>query len=274
MSLAALVTKPTGLPEPIVRAAMQVLAQRIAVPEGKVSAEAVARAVASSGVFLEAGIAAGSPPPADMKAALLNLRAVVTRLFGEQPSAPATANRAPPPVHGLPPRAVPVEAPPLPDTPRDIARLVHHEADAAVSRVKLAQLASLPDTPMPRAGGPEVRLELPFLIGHELVMAQIQIARDGGRRDAADRKRGWTMRFAMNFSTTGEVGAEVGLFSKAVNVALWAVEPETADALTAAMPELGSALEAVGLTPGSIRVRRGPPDQAKVPSGQLLDSLS
>jgi hypothetical protein len=78
----------------------------------------------------------------------------------------------------------------------------------------------------------------------------------------------------MNFSATGEVGAEVGLLGRAVNIALWAAEPETADVLTATLPELGTALEVVGLTPGSIRVRRGLPEQPKVASGQLLDSVS
>lgn len=275
-SLAALVSTPTGLPEPILRAAMQVLGRRILVPpDGRVSGEAIERGVAQSGVFLEAALAGGTPPQADTKAALLNLRAIVTRWLGEVPQpAPMAGDQPAPPVHGLPPRAAPIEPPPLPEAPREIARLVHEQADAAISRVKLAQLASLPDAPGPRVSGTEVRVELPFLIGHELVMAQIQIAPDGRRREGADRRRGWTMRFAMNFSATGEVGAEVGVLGSAVNVALWAAEPDTAEALTSALPELTGALQAIGLKPGAIRVRRGAPEPTVVPSGQLLDSLS
>ena len=118
------------------------------------------------------------------------------------------------------------------------------------------QLASLPDADPTRPSTPALRMELPFLIGHELVMAQLQISRDGARREV-ERKRGWTMRFALNFSATGEVGAEVGLLGKAVNVALWAVEPETAEALNEALPELAAALAAIGLDPGAMRITAG-----------------
>jgi hypothetical protein len=167
-----------------------------------------------------------------------------------------------------------MEQPPLPDGPRDIARALHGQADAAISRVKLGQLAALPDTPnAPKPGQPELRMELPFLVGHELVMAQLQIARDG-RRHEISRKRGWTMRFAMNFSQTGEVGAEIGLLGKSVNVALWAAEPETAEALNAALPELARSLEALGLDPGAVRLRSSVPEAPKIASGHFVDAMT
>lgn len=274
LSLAALVARPVALPAPLLKAALQVLAQRVIAPDGKITTEVLESAVAKSGVFLEANLAKNTPLPGDGKTALLALRAAAEKLLGGVLHEPApAANRAPPPVRGLPPRAVPVEQPALPDAPREITRSIHQQADAAVSRVKLLQLASLPDAAAPRAASPEVRLELPFLIGHELVMAQLQIVRDGNRRNA-EHRRGWTMRFALNFSTTGEVGAEVGLLGKTVNVALWAAEPETAGAFAATLPQLTGALEAIGLKPASVRVRRGPPQADNVPSGQLLDAMS
>jgi hypothetical protein len=169
---------------------------------------------------------------------------------------------------------LPVELPALPDAPRDVARALHSETDAAISRVKLGQLAALPDSPnAPATRQPELRMELPFLIGHELVMAQLQISRDG-KRSAGDRKRGWTMRFAMNFSVSGEVGAEIGLLGKAVNVHLWAAEPETAEALNAALPELAAALSAIGLDPGAVRIRNAVPEPARIASGHFVDSVS
>ena len=155
----------------------------------------------------------------------------------------------------------------------ELGRALHSQTDAAISRVKLGQLASLPDADGPRVVTNELRVELPFLIGHELVMAQIQISRDSARRETG-RKRAWSMRFAMNFAGTGEVGADVGVLGKAVNVALWATEPETVEALNAALPELAGALEAIGLDPGSVRVRPGVPVAAPAHSGQLVDSLS
>ncbi|MEO8756432.1 MAG: flagellar hook-length control protein FliK [Devosia sp.] len=272
-SLAAVVAKAGALPEPILRAALGVLAQRIVATDGKIIAADLERAVTKSGVYLEATLAKAEPQPGDAKAALLSLRGALAKQLGETPPPVVARDAAPPPLKGLPLRAMVAGVPDLPDGPRDLARMLHGQTDAAVSRVKLMQMASLPDGDLARPANQSMRMELPFLIGHELVMAQIQIARDGARREA-DRKRGWTMRFALNFSATGEVGAEVGLLGTAVNVSLWAAEPETAVAMNAALPELSEALAALGLTPGAIRIRHGAPEPAKPESGRLLDSVS
>src|SRR5690606_25172385 len=91
-------------------------------------------------------------------------------------------------------------------------------------------------------------------------------------RHKAEGKRGWTMRFAMNSPAAGEVGAEIGLIGRAVNVALWAADPRTAASLEAALPELAPALAAIGLEPGAVRLRPLAPNPAKPASGQYLDS--
>lgn len=273
-SLAAVVAQPALLPEPIIRAALQVLAQRIVVPDSKVQAGDIEKAVARSGVYLEAALANAAPVPGDAKATLLNLRAVLERFLGGAPPANPPPQRETPPLRELPPRAMAMEPLPVPADPRDAARVLHSQTDAAISRVKLGQLAGLPDAPnTPRSAQPESRMELPFLIGHELVMAQLQIAQDG-RREPTTRKRGWTMRFAMNFSQTGEVGAEIGLLGKSVNVSLWAAETETAEALNAALPELAQALEALGLDPGGVRIRSSVPEQPKIASGHFVDAMT
>lgn len=275
MSLAAVVQKPGVLPEPVLRAALGVLAQRIIVSGGKVQVSQIEQAVARSGVTLEASLLKAEPQPRDAKAGLLALRETLGRWIGGTP-APVLSGReaAPPPIKGLPLRAVSVDAPPLPDAAKEVGRLLHGETDAAVSRLKLMQLASLPDSDPGKPGASTLRMELPFLIGHELVMAQIQVGRDSPRREA-DRRRGWMMRFALNFSQTGEVGAEVGVLGKAVNVSLWAAEPETAVAMNETLPELARSLEAAGLKPGTMRIRHGAPAQPSRPaSGRLLDSVS
>ena len=276
MSLAAAVQKPGLLPEPVLRAALGVLAQRIVASDGKVQVGQIEQAVARSGVTLEASLLRAEPQARDAKAGLLALREAVGKWLGGAPAPAATGREAaPPPIKGLPLRAAMIEAPPpLPDAARDVGRLLHSEVDAAVSRVKLMQLASLPDADPGKPAAPTLRMELPFLIGHELVMAQIQVGRDGARREA-ERKRGWTLRFALNYSATGEVGAEVGVLGKAVNVSLWAAEPETASAMAETLPELTRALEAVGLKPGAVRIRQGAPAEVRPPqSGRLLDSVS
>jgi len=269
-SLAAIIAKPGALPEPVLRAALQVLGQRVQVPSSGPTAQLLETALAKSGVYLEAGLAKGAPA-ADLKSGLVALKSALTTFLGGNPAPVTSAQQASPPLRGLPPRAEPLDLPPLPDAPRDAARALHGQADAALSRVKLMQLASLPDTDPTRPTGPELRMEVPFLIGQELVMAQFQVFRDGARRQA-EAKRGWTMRFAMNFAATGEVGAEIGLFGRAVNVALWAADAGTAANLEAALPELAPALAALGLEPGAVRVRALPPDAPKLASGQYLDS--
>jgi hypothetical protein len=269
-SLAAIVAKPNALPEPVLRAALQVLGQRVQIPSTGPTAELLETAVAKSGVYLEAALARGTPAP-DLKSGLVALKGALAAFLGGNPAPVTPAQHAAPPLRGMPPRAEPIDVPPLPDAPREAARALHSQADAALSRVKLMQLASLPDADLARAPTPELRLEIPFLVGQELVMAQLQVFRDSARRHA-EGKRGWTMRFAMNFAATGEVGAEVGLLGRSVNVALWAADPDTAASLEAALPELAPALASIGLEPGAVRVRALPPEPPRPASGQYLDS--
>jgi hypothetical protein len=269
-SLAAVVAKPGALPEPVLRAALQVLGQRVQVPASGPTAEAIETAVAKSGLYLEAALSKGAPLP-DLKSGLVALKGALATFLGGNPAPVTAAQQAAPPLRGMPPRAELPDIPPLPDAPRDAARALHSQADAALSRVKLMQLASLPDADPVRAQTPELRLEIPFLIGQELVVAQFQVFRDAARRQA-EGKRGWAMRFAMNFAATGEVGAEVGLLGRSVNVALWAADPDTAASLEASLPELAPALASIGLEPGAVRVRGLPPETPKPASGHYLDS--
>lgn len=272
-SLAAVVARPGALPEPVLRAALQVLGQRIQLPGNGPTADLLKSAIEKSGVFLEASLAKTATPAPDMKSALVSLRSSLASWLGGNPAPVQAVRQVAPPLRGIPPRADAPDFPPLPEAGRETARTLHHQADAALSRVKLMQLASLPDADSARPAPPEVRLEVPFLLGSETVLAQFQIFRDGSRK-RAEGKRGWTMRFAMNFSTTGEVGAEIGLLGKNVSVALWAAERETHDRLEAALPDLAPALAALGLDPGAIRLRAAPPEPEAPPSGHYLDSLT
>jgi hypothetical protein len=272
-SLASIAVRSSPLPEPVVRAALQMLAQRIAMPAGGPTADILKAAIAKSGVYLEASLAKSAPPAGDLKAGLVALKGALATFLGGNPAPVTALHQAAPPLRGMPPRAEPIDLPPLPDAPRELARALHGQTDADLSRVKLMQFASLPDADPLRGPGPELRTELPFLIGSELVMAQFQIFRDG-RRGKTEGKRGWTMRFAMNFSGTGEVGAEIGLLGRSVTVALWAAEPEIAERLAATLPELSQGLVALGLEAGAVRIRNAPPEPAKPASGHYLDSVS
>lgn len=270
--LAAL-NSPTiaALPRPVLEAIVRVLAGRLdlnrAPPDGKAIRDAVLRA----GVISEAG----ARSPADAKSALLQLRSALTGFLGGEVEAIApVTRRPPPPLKGEPPRAsAPQPAPSQPEEPLETARQLLGHTDATLSRLKLLQLASnpaeaRPNTPVPAT---EFRVEVPMQLGAETGILQLLVERDG-KHKATPRERGWRMRFALNFTATGEVGAEIALLGRSANVALWAAEPATADALEAMLPDLAPALARHGLEVGAVRVRRGvPPPPARAP-GRLLDS--
>jgi hypothetical protein len=271
-ALAVVMAQPAALPAPILSAARLVLSRQIPVDRA-LDGEVLQQAIATSGVFLESQLAEGRSAAGDGKSALLALKSALSNWLVDAAFAPGKTDRSPPPLRGTVPRASIAEAPVLPEAPRDIARALHGHTEAALSRTRLLQVASLPDGDPGRAAVPDVRVELPFVVGGELVMAQLQITQDGPRRQV-ERKRGWIMRFALNSSGTGEVGAEIGLLGAEVNVALWATEPETAAAFNASLGELEQGLAALGLRPGTIRCRNGTPEALAATAGQFVDSMS
>lgn len=270
----ATLAAPTAaaLPRPALEAIAMLLSTRLdlnrAPPDGKAIREAVLRA----GVITEPG----TRTPADAKSALLQLRSTLSGFLGGEVEAIApVTRRPPPPLKGEPVRAPSAQpASPLPDEPVETARQLLGHADAALSRTKLLQLASNPaDAARPNIAAPaaEFRVEVPMQLGAETGILQLLVERDG-KHKRTPAERGWRMRFALNFTATGEVGAEIALLGRAANVALWAADPATADALEAMLPELAPALARHGLDVGAVRVRRGAPQPVARAPGQLLDS--
>lgn len=260
-----------ALPRPALEAIAMLLSTRLdlnrAPPDGKAIRDAVLR----TGVVTEPG----TRTPTDAKSALVQLRSALSGFLGGEVEAVAPVTRRPPP----PLKGEPVRAPstqhsqPLPDEPVETARQLLGHADAALSRTKLLQLASNPaDAARPNiTAAAEFRVEVPMQLGAETGILQLLVERDG-KHKRTPAERGWRMRFALNFTATGEVGAEIALLGRAANVALWAADPATADALEAMLPELTPALARHGLDIGAVRVRRGAPQPAARAPGQLLDS--
>lgn len=276
-SLTSALTSVAGkvaLPEPVVRAAQQVLAGRLAAPNGKIEAATLQRAVLTSGVFQEAALVQGgnTATQPDMKSALLALRQTLTTWLGPQaPIAPPT--HIAPPMRGSVPRAKAADAPPIdPATaPEEVGKHLLERTEAALSRLRLHQQASLPDAAV-RTGG-DWSMDLPLLVGQHQTLLQIQIHRDqqGSADDSGER--GWQMRFALNLPGMGEVGAQVSLRGTATGIMLWATESATSEALQAGLGELREALVSAGLKTGAVIVRHGePPAPALAPSGHFVDA--
>jgi hypothetical protein len=276
--LAALVTAAApSLPRPMLELALKMLANRIDLNRGAPDAKTLEAAVMKSGVLSTPQSRDGPP---DTKTSLLALRTGLLALLGNShsDSAPiAAAQRPVPPMKGEAPRApLPHTVTQQPDaeTPQ-IARTLLDQTDAALSRLKLLQSASQPandarpDAPAPRT---ELRVEIPMMLGTETGILQLMVERDARHKREPERQRGWRMRFAMNFSATGEVGADISLLGRAASIAIWAADPDVAEALDSMLPELGPAISRHGLELTSLRVRRGTPQHAPATPGRLLDS--
>jgi hypothetical protein len=194
----------------------------------------------------------------------------------------ARTNLPPPPVNGALPAAQPVApATLLPHTPLNTAlQQLLDDTDGAIARQTLLQIASLPgqvDASASRidASSPRWNFEIPLATPQGTAMAQFEISRDGGGREASAAKAIWRARFSLNVEPAGPVHALVSLNGDRTSVRMWAERPATAAQLRAGVSQLTQALSRAELTPGDIVIRDGaPPQPAAAPAGHFLDRAS
>lgn len=281
-SLVGLGSKLSGLPKAVARPGSELLASQLKLDGKPLDGAMLKQALLRSGVLFESALAKGAAlPQGDIKSGLLRLAGALRNWLGNATAVkPYAENRPPPPTAGNAPRAERPSSLPLPGdiAPRDAGARLLAQADAALSRMRLAQISSLPDS-FARGGqaagpSPELNMELPLLLGGELSVGQFQVMRDG--KNGADKEPdgAWKMRFSINFSQTGEVGATVSLRGKKVGVMVWAEREDVAAALEDMSEDLETALEARGLQAGIIRCRHGVPPRAKPPAGMFMDDCS
>ncbi|MBK8082538.1 MAG: flagellar hook-length control protein FliK [Devosia sp.] len=269
--LAGALVQGAALPRPVVEVALRLLAGRLDLNRTPPDGTVLRDAVLASGVLADAARSSSST-----RDNLLQLRSGLLAVLGSDAEvAVASVRRAALPLRGEAPRAAAPQGPASPGQALpEIARNLLGHTDAALSRLKLMQVASQPaDSTRPDAQSarPEFRVEIPLLLGTETAMLHLQVERDARHRPSR-RERAWRMRFAVHFSATGEIGAEVALFGRTANVSVWAAETDTADAIEAMLPELAPALARHGLDVGAVRVRRGAPASRPHHPGRLLDS--
>lgn len=263
-----------GLPEPVLKAARQILDNQLTVREGKIDAGALKSALRSSGIFQEATLAQGAPAAAasDTKSGLLAMRQGLGQWLGGQPQI-SQISQIPPPLRHVLPRAKLPEVPQLdlPDDAEDLGRLLLERTEGALSRLRLHQHASLPDAQ--KGAESQWNMDLPIVLGQQQAVLQLQIHHDGGGDANRPEDRGWQVRFAVNLPDLGEVGAQVSLRGQATGIMLWADQDETAKAFSENIEELRANLEAVGLKPGALVVRTGAPGEVHAPTaaGHFVD---
>jgi hypothetical protein len=235
---------------------------------------------------------AGAPDAAaasqDLKSLLLRLPADLSSesLIAAEVAAPAAlglaqiaARRAgprPPPPIGGGRTTGQAAVPAVVDAETDGATLHHvlgQEAHAALARLELLQLASLP-----KAGEPSRwAFELPVATPQGAGVAQFEISRDGagGGAVSSDGEPSWKARFSIHLDAAGPVHAEVALSHGRTRVTLWAERDSLRRDLEQGQAGLASALAGEEGGDAAVRVLSGAPaGPVAAASGQLVNRTS
>lgn len=292
----ALESLPAGVQD-IVKALAQLRSQ----PGDLASPETLAKAVAQSGTFLEAALAArgGAAPATDFKALLLNLKALVG---APAPLPPASgggglANAAAlllgePEAPPAPPAAPEMRLRPGEPAPAPRLADVQRAVDGSLERIKLSQLASLPEHPEmrvtdDRAQPLRLAVSLPLapqghdrpatavmgmVIEHQPLVDQARPA-EVEDRDANPETSGfpWKVRIALDLEETGPVQAEIALRGQSVGVTFWAERAEMAQAARREIGALHKALTQAAFDVVNLEVKDGFPHARAVPHAPVLD---
>ena len=272
--LAIAVQTPT-LPGAVHDAAARVLALQPSLAQAPTGAD-LKQALAQSGLMLEARLVAdGTPPPADLKAALLVLREALQASTTPSAQPAPTQPSPPPPYRGGPVQAQPAVAPTLPADPTAeiIAQHLISGTDAALARQTLLQLASaLPQT-SGAAPGPQWLFEIPFVTAQGSSVAQFEIGDEddsAGNPANGDEAPTWRARFSLDLDPLGPVHARISLSGGRARVTLWAEKMVTAEKLVAQRDLLSEALSADDLD-ATIVVLPGAPNAPAPASGKFVD---
>lgn len=231
-----------------------------------------------------------------LESLLTSLKSALSRLaasdrpasHGSQPlpSSASSSERPAPPLPNLPPQGQRPTQPSLsPDMAADeiAARLVQ-QTDGALSRLKLMQLAQLPDSgsesPRADAGTRDLALEIPILRDGRAGILHMRIGRDGQEQQSSHPSSEdgdiWRIRFGLDFEDTGPVHAAITLKPPRIGVAIWAEDGATATRLRGDLDTLGMALEDAALEVDTLVCHCGRPPAEQEPPypGQFMDALS
>jgi hypothetical protein len=293
--LAVAVTSP-AMPADARATAVQILAAQT--PLGAdVTPQQLRAATQSSGVFLEASLAAeivngaASAPvnaPQDLKALLLQLTSELApfvqapaqaKSSASTPTTPrgvairGSADPLEPPVGGGPTTGQAAARPSLdPQAHTDVlVRTLQQEAQGALARVQLSQAASVEQS------GETTRwmFEVPIATPGGAGVAQFEISRDGrGPGGSGEAEPSWRARFSINAAPSGPVHADVLLGKGRARVTLMAEDGVAQAALAAHQDELIQALAAEQGPDVAVRVVGGAPPRPRQPAGRLVDRRS
>lgn len=269
------------LPTPVRSAAAQVLAQARS-SDARLTGADLAKALAQSGLFLEARLASApqlSPRGQDMKAELLVLRQVLAAWLAGAPRTPSRApgRTAPPPYRGAGASTQPAATPSLPldAAPTTVGQRLLAETQAAVARQELLQIASLPpgaDEPVETQLVTRWMFEMPFTTPQGAAVAQFEIGRDR-RTMSAGEEPAWRIAFSLDIEPLGPIHARISLRGGHATVGLWAENDIGLARLRQDEALLGQALARTNIA-AEIAIHAGHPPVRAPEAGRLVDQTS
>jgi len=249
--------------------------------DGEATGAALRFATQTSGLFLEAGLAAGllapgedmPSPGQDVKALLLTLISDLQATGEGETAAAPSAQRPQPPVAGgqtagqaATPPSLNAQAP-----PDAMVRALQQQAQAALARVQLSQAASLPKPGEPQRWTFEAPVATPSGTG----VAQFEISRDGGGAGGQGASApAWRVRFSVDAAPGGAVHAAIVLTGARLRVTLMAQNEGARAALAGGQDELARELAGEEGGDVAIRVLGGALAPVAPPPGQFVDRQS
>lgn len=266
-----------ALPSPVRDAAVRVLAHAPPLASN-VTGPDVAKAMARSGLFLEARLAAAplaSPVGHDLKAGLLVLRQALSTWLAAAPAPQGHRSAVPPPPYragGTRAQAPAVSKLSPGGSPVVMGQELARETEAALGRMELLQIASLPAETGPEAQVTRWMFEMPFVTPQGASVAQFEVTRDG-RGEAGEVEPVWRAAFSLDAEPLGPIHARVSLTGAQAGVSLWAERAEGLDRLRADQGLLSAALAVVQLR-AEIAVHAGAPASPAPEAGRLVDQTS
>ncbi|HEX7761181.1 MAG TPA: flagellar hook-length control protein FliK, partial [Caulobacteraceae bacterium] len=160
----------------------------------------------------------------------------------------------------------------LADGAEQAPHILRQDAQAALARLQLSQLASLPKAD----AAAHWTFELPIDTADGVAVAQFEISRDGhGQGGGEAAPPAWRARFSLDIEPGGPVHADISLSGGRTRVTLWAERDSARQTLEAERGDLQAALAGPEGADAAVRVLAGAPAPAPVsPAGHFLDRTS
>ncbi len=239
-------------------------------------ASALETAIARSGVFLEANLAAHRGPVDprfgfDLKTLMLALDRAL-QANGARPSSTHSdaAGHAPVPTARGPLTALPAAPATLAllDEPTRQLNELSRQTDGALARLTTVQISN--GAPDPAAQS--MLIDLPVRHEDRAAVLRLRIERDGSRRRDGDGSESWTVEAAVDLGAIGALHVKVTLIGKRIGVQLRAESPAVVAALSQRADELEAMLAESGLEVDRVVCLHGmPAGDAGVRAARLLD---